>query len=133
MDIAQQLQWLGLSNQEIATFLVCLENGESTLAEIVSKVNAPRSSIKYIVEKLAKKDLIEIVRKKSSHVYIAYPPRTILTLLKNKKNDIEQQVDAFEASLPQLNQLYVSSVQTPVVRYFKGIEIRKIYEEILKG
>ena len=131
MNIRQQLQQLDLSEQEIAAFLACLENGEGTLAQIVSRLGAPRSSTKYILEKLAKRGLIEIVRKNASHLYIPYPPRAILTLLKNRKNALEQQVDAFEASLPQLNQLYAASAEAPIVRYFRGDEIRKIYEEIL--
>lgn len=133
MNVENQLKKLNLSQLEIRTYLSCLENGESNLAAIAEKLSEPRSSLKYVLEKLHKIGLIEIVKKNTSHLYIAYPPRTILTLLKNRKNDIEQQIDAFESSLPQLNQIYSSSTTTPIVRYFKGNEVKKIYEEILES
>lgn len=131
MNIIEQLKQLELNDQEIGVYLICLEFGESTLAQIVVKQGSARSTIKYILEKLDKRGLIEIIQKNRSHIYMANPPRTILKLLKNKQAMLNQQINTFEAILPQLNQVYSSSARVPVVRFFSGHEIRKIYEEIL--
>ncbi len=131
MDIEQQLQALELKPQEIKIYLECLEKGESKLAQICKDLKIPRSTAKYSLEKLQKQGLLNIVQKNSSQLYVALPPKNIISTLKSQKEKIDEQIEIIQSTLPQLNQIYSSSSHEPKVRYFKDKEIKMIYEEIL--
>ena len=131
MAIKSYLKAIGLEEKEIKTYITSLELKEASLAQISKKVSLPRSTVQYLLGKLKKRGLLEIVAKDTKHLYIANPPREVLTLLKNKQNKLNEQILKFEESLPELNQIYSTSLFQPRTRFFQGEEIRKIYEEIL--
>jgi sugar-specific transcriptional regulator TrmB len=131
METLESLKILDLSDQETKIYSICLEKGEANLADICQAANIPRSTTKYILEKLKKKGLLNIVLKGKSQSYFALPPRNIVTVLKSQKEKIDEQIDEVRNILPQLNQIYGSTKNKPGVRYFSGEEIRLIYEEIL--
>jgi sugar-specific transcriptional regulator TrmB len=112
--------------------LACLELGETSIVPIVKKVAYPRTTVFHLLEKLEKKRLIEIIQTAHRRFYAAYPPRKILTLYKNKKTRIEGEIDSFKTILPELSRLYSLYPFQPKIRFYKGKEIRDIYEEILK-
>ncbi|EKD46576.1 MAG: transcriptional regulator, TrmB [uncultured bacterium] len=131
MDIEKQLESLGLKPQETKIYLECLEKGESKLAQICRDLKIPRSTAKYSLEKLQRQGLLNIVQKNKSQLYVALPPKHIISTLKSQKEKIDEQIETIQNSLPQLNHIYSSSSHEPRVRYFKDKEIRNIYEEIL--
>src|SRR6266568_2168094 len=106
MDIEQQLQALELKPQEIKIYLECLEKGESKLAQICKDLKIPRSTAKYSLEKLQKQGLLNIVQKNSSQLYVALPPKNIISTLKSQKEKIDEQIEVVKNTLPQLNQIY---------------------------
>lgn len=132
MKIDGYLEQLNLSKKERDAYLALLEIGESHIVPIAKKVNSPRTSVAYTLEKLRAHSLIEIVQRNSRKIYIPLAPRKIGTLLKNKKSKLEEQINAFELSLPELNRIYGIHPFDPKVRFFRGRdEIRQMYDEIL--
>lgn len=131
MNIEQQLEALELKPQETKIYLKCLEKGESKLSQICKELKMARSTVKYSLEKLQKQGLLNIVQKNSSQLYVALPPKNIISTLRSRKEKIDEQIENVQDFLPQLNQIYSSSSHEPKMRYFKDKEIKMIYEEIL--
>lgn len=132
MDITTNLKELGFSERETKVYLSSLQLGESGVYAVAEKADLPRMTTQYILTKLKERGLVEIVSKGSRRVYIPYPPRKVLTLLKHQREKLDEEIVTFEESLPELNRLLSSSVFEPKVRFFRGQEeIRQIYEEIL--
>lgn len=133
MDLQTSLTQLGLSVKEIDTYLTCLALGESAIVPITKKLGMPRSSVVYLLESLSELGLINIIQRNSRRVYLPHPPRSVLTLLKHKKQNLEEQIVSLEESLPELNNIYNSFPFQPDVHFFRGRkEIRDLYESVLE-
>ncbi len=131
-DLNTYLEELGLSEREIKIYLVALELGESYIFPIARKAAIPRTSAVYLLEKLKDRGLITILQKNSRHLYAPVAPSKIATLLKNKRTKLDEQINVFELSLPNLNRLYSSKPFATQVRFFRGRdEVRKMYDEML--
>jgi sugar-specific transcriptional regulator TrmB len=134
MDIRSYLKELDLTDKEVSVYLSCLELGETHVIPITQRVSLPRNSVVYILEKLREKCLIDIVERKNRRTYIPKPPRTLITLLRNRQLHIEEQVESLKKSLPELNHLYTATPLQPQVRIYRGRdEIRQLYEEMLQA
>lgn len=131
MDIHDFLKKLGLEDKESRTYLACLELGESNIVPIAEKVQLPRTSVAYLLEKLEKAGFIEILERRGRKHYIPYPPRTILTMFKEKEERAKEYSESFSQLVPELTRLYEQTPSVPKVRIFKGEELREIYEEML--
>jgi HTH-type transcriptional regulator, sugar sensing transcriptional regulator len=134
MDIRPTLEQFDLSDKEIDIYLACLTLGESTIMPIARKVGLPRSTVLYALECLRNQGLISIAERNGRRIYLPLPPRTLLTLLKRKREALDEQIGLVEDSLPQLNQLFTSSPFEPKARIYRGQdELRQIYEEMLEA
>lgn len=131
MEIDKILEQAGLDQKESKVYLALLRLGESTIVPITKQTNLPRTTVFHILERLREQKVIEIMQHKSRRVYIPYNPRKISMLLKNKRQELDKQIDSFEDVLPDLFRMYASSPFQPKVRFFRGEEIKQIYEEIL--
>lgn len=126
------LSQLDLDEREIEGYLALLEIGETQIVPLTQKVDMPRTTLAYVLERLREKGLIEILNQGGSRrVYIPKSPQIIKELLLERKGKIENKIDALEQALPQLLQHYQTSSVQPKVRLYQGEGIRKIYEEIL--
>jgi len=134
MSLTTNLEELGLSEGEIAAYLTVLDLGETALMPVAKSTAIPHTSLIYMLERLEERGLIEIIIRKSRKSYSPKPPRTIVTLLKKKRTDLEEQINTLEGSLDDLNRLYAHATFLPTVRYFRGQdEIRQAYDEILEA
>ncbi len=126
------LEELGLSDKEVSLYLASLELGESYILPIARKTGIPRTSAVYLLEKLRDRGLITILKKGARHIYIPTAPSKISTLLKNKRVKLDEQINIFDLSLPDLNRLYGSKHFATQVKFFRGRdEVRKMYDEML--
>lgn len=129
--IKEYLQKLGMSEIESQVYLACLELGETSLSPLLKKTALPSTTVYQALERLSKRGLIEIAADKRRR-YLPTPPQNILSALRNQKNDLQEMITSFEEVLPQLSSRYSTSLQQPAVRFFRGKEIQRIAEEILK-
>lgn len=130
LDLQNYLLQIGLNTKEIDVYLACLGLGEGSIVPIVAKTKLPRTTVFHILERLRVEKLIEIIETGTRRLYTPYPPRAILTRLQNKKVKLDEEIGAFEHSLPELLRLYDVSPFQPKVRMFKGEDIRAIFEDI---
>lgn len=130
MELENYLKELGLDEKEILVYLTTLSLGEVSIVPIVGKTHLPRTTVYHILERLNKEKLIEVIETGTRRMYAPYPPRTILTRMREQKNKLEEKIDSLEHSLPELLQLYSVSPFQPKVRMYHGQEVRQIFEDI---
>lgn len=132
MDIRSYLDQLGLDDKEIATYLACLELGESSIMPIVKKTDLPKTTVYHLLDRLKEHGLIEIMIRGTKYYYVPYPPKKLLTLYRHKITEAKERAENLAEALPEIDRLYVGSAFQPKVRYFKGQkELREIYDEVL--
>ncbi len=130
MELEIYLKSLGLEEKEITIYLTNLALGEVSIVPIVEKTQLPRTTVYHILERLNQERLIEIIETKTRRMYAPYPPRTILTRMREQKEKLEEKIDNLEHSLPDLLQLYSVSPFQPKVRMYHGQEVRQIFEDM---
>lgn len=128
------MKQIGLDSKEIAIYLATLEIGETPIMPIAKKVKLPRSTVFHILERLRDERLIEIIQGEHRRIYTPITPRKILTLMKNKRENLTENIDSFESILPKLTQMYSKRTFEPKIRFFHGQnELREIYEDVLES
>lgn len=126
------LKQLDLDDKESEAYLALLGLGETQIMPLTSKVSMPRTTLADVLERLQEKGLIEILNQGGSRkLYIPKSPKAIKDLLAEKKSQIENKLEALDKVLPDLLQQYGNSAFQPKVRLYQGLDIRKIYEELL--
>lgn len=129
--LQSSLSNLGLTPKEVALYVATLELKRSQIVPIVERVNIPRTSAQYLLEKLAHQGLIVIGEHRGRKTYQPTAPERVLSLLQKRQSDLAAQVTSFQEVLPELLQRYQTSPFQPRVQVFQGQQIRQLYDQLL--
>lgn len=97
-DLEEALRGYGLSDKEIATYLILLQVGSSTLQEIAQRIELPRTTTYNTLNYLIKRGLASFVTKKGVRYYDAADPEKLLAGLRAKE-------DLLKSALPEMRAL----------------------------
>ncbi|MFA4937186.1 MAG: helix-turn-helix domain-containing protein [Patescibacteria group bacterium] len=126
-DLQNILKTFGLSPKEAQVYLGLLELGSSAVQKIARKSELPRASVYDILDELAKKGLVSTFAQKGVKHYTAENPEKLFKLAQDRAR-------LLESALPQLQALYQSPQDRPMVRLFYGKEgMKVILEEVLES
>ncbi len=122
-----------LNPKEIALYELLLKLGPSTARDLVVKTKESRTNLYNILSSLKEKHLVyEKSSPRGKKTFCPEPPEKIEELIEEQERKIKKTKADFLNNLPILKQLFLTSQQRPVVRYFEGIEkFQKIYDETL--
>jgi len=132
MQLETTLKNIGLNDKEATAYLACLALGESSIVPLVQKTGIIRTTLLYVLERLAERGLIEIVQHATHRRYAALSPRGLVSLIKKEENRLKEQAANVEAALPELNRMYHADSFQPRVRVFKDEELREVYNEMIE-
>ena len=131
--LKKYLEQLGLSAKEACVYLASLELGASPVQKIAQQAKINRATTYVIIESLAKKGLMSTVEKGAKVFFTAEDPANLSSLLLKQKKDIEEKEKVLSHMLPELDILFKTTGDRPVVRFFEGLEgTRTIRRELLK-
>lgn len=102
MEEEKLLKKLGLSNYETAVYLKLVELGTSEASTIYRKSNVPFGRIYEELNSLASKGLIEIQNTRPKKYKIKKPKTAFKNLLKNKKEEMEGELQRTVETISQL-------------------------------
>lgn len=120
------LEGLGLQPKEAKVYLAALELGSSPVSAIGSKAKINRVSTYDILEKLAKKGLVNFMIKRDIKFYTATDPALVT-------EEFKKRADELEKALPELKRLR-GETSHPKIQYFEGLEgIKRIYADTLNS
>jgi len=130
--LIQDLQKLGLSDKEAKVYLASLELGPAPIAAIAKQASVNRPTTYVIIESLIKKGLMSSFDKGKKTFFSAESPERLLSLLRLKEKETQEQAREFETILPDLKKLYSLAGGAPKVRFFEGKKgIQAIQEDII--
>lgn len=128
----KELQKLGLSDKEAKVYLAALELGPQPVQDIARKAGVNRATTYVMIEGLTKRGLVTSFERGKKRLFNAETPDRLLSLIRVKEREIEEQEREFLQVLPQLRAILSSSSEQPRVRFFEGAEgLRAIREEII--
>jgi len=122
MSLINNLQKIGLSDKESRVYLATLELGQATIANIAQKSGIKRVTAYPVLQSLIEKGLCSHYTKDKKVFFIAESPETVLSVLRIKKDEIEEQEGMIKNIMPQLKAIYNRQENKPTVRFFEGIE-----------
>ena len=116
------LKLLGLSDKEAKVYLALLELGATTVIQIAQKAGVNRPTAYVQIETLTGLGLVSSYMKGKKRFFAAEPPERLGELIELKKSEIKDQQDRLQEILPELEMLFTTSGERPIVRFFEGRE-----------
>ncbi len=113
--IQNDLQELGLSDEEAKVYLALLELGGGYVSTVARKAKVHRVTTYNTLGNLVKRGLVSHATHKKIRYYSPEPPQVI-------KNQFEEKYETAKKILPELLALHRSASFTPKIRYFEEKE-----------
>ncbi len=118
----QQLKELGLTDNEVRIYLLCLEHGMMNPSEISQKLGLHRGYIYDALERMQEKEVVNVILKTNKKYYQATSPQNLIELLKFRLKN-------FEKAVPDLMKLITLKKEETKVELHKG---KRVYRVLLK-
>ncbi len=132
-DINSILTEFGLSDLEAKLYLACLELGAQPASILAKKSGLKRSHSYNILSTLIEKRIMQEYTKGSVRYFNSRPPKSILSILDHRKEEIENQKQKLLSILPDLEKIRNPLLAQPKIHFFQGLEgMKEIYEDTLK-
>ncbi len=132
MLTTDQIAQTGLPEKEMKVYLALLELGEASVQALARKSGVARATTYLVLDALLAKKLITQKKQGKRVVYIPEPPRRLLDQVLAEAERVDEQRNALEAILPDLQALLKSDDNGASVRYYPGIEgLHKMRGEML--
>lgn len=122
----QELKEFGLTDKEIKVYLACLKLGTALVQEIAKKAGTYRTYTYEILKSLKEKGLVSYVIKNGKQYFEVAQPEKLINILKEKESKIIK-------VLPDLKEIYQSSIEKPKVELYEGKEgLKTILDDIIR-
>jgi len=132
--IRNTLKKIDLTEIEITVYLNLLQMGEVPASILAKRLNLNRSTTRYTLENLKKKQLVLQQEKNKSFYFIAENPEKILLLLKTQKEKILKKEREMSHIIGDLKNLQNPHMRMPKVQVFEGPDrVKQAYENFLKN
>lgn len=124
---------IGLSDKEIAVYNALLPLGRATVRDLSARTGINRGTVHDMLEILLEKGLLMSERKGSRRRFLLASPEKIISVLEERRRNLQDQKKKFEEIVPQLRSLYAKQGGRPRVEYFDSNEgIKKILDDVLE-
>lgn len=125
------LSHIGLSEKEIALYLVLLARGSCTASFIARAANITRPHVYEIAERLQQRGLVSVNDQDKIRRYEALDYDGLLAYVKRQQKELLAVEDLLKKSEGDFLKMRPKNSQRTRVRYFEGIEgVKSVYEEI---
>lgn len=123
MDIAQQLNRIGLSAKGVDTYLSLLEMGRGTAYQLAKKMSVPRATVYFVLDELIQKGLISSAKKQSTTIFTPNPPAALLRLTEGERDEAARRVGIARGLVDLLGPIFERrAVEMPRLQFVEGRE-----------
>ena len=127
------LHEFGFNQAEIKIYITSLSLGEQPASTLAKKAGLKRGHTYNILASLIQKGLIQECIKNKVRYFFARSPRTFLSIISHKQDQLKLQKQKFEHVIPELEKIRDPFLIQPKVRFFQGVEgIKEIYEDTIR-
>ncbi|PLX26588.1 hypothetical protein C0581_04110 [Candidatus Parcubacteria bacterium] len=133
-QILEELQSLGLSENEARIYMSLLELGKGTVTQISKRAGLNRTTGYDILERLGLQGLVNLsISEKKKRFYIPEPPHRLRQFLENKKRQAERRLVDLKGLLPELQTLYETDLK-PIIKIAEGKEaMQQLYMNVTES
>ena len=128
-----ELQKIGLSENEAGVYLALLELGSSTAAQIAQKAQVNRATTYVQLETLIRMGLVSTFEKGKKTYFRAEDPEHLKKVIEREKATVAEREQKLADVMPELEKLFLTASERPRVRFFEGKEgLKTMLKEFLK-
>jgi HTH-type transcriptional regulator, sugar sensing transcriptional regulator len=124
-EIQEVLTMFGFGPKDQEVYLGLLSFGQSTLTPLARDMGLPVSTVQSAMQRLVKKGVVDVSKRKSRQVFEAADPSVFKDLLK-------EQAKGIGAILPLLTKLKTDPLITPKLKVFRNERVSEIFNESLE-
>ena len=134
--IKNVLQNIGLNSKEIKVYLTALDLGTQPASIIARRINIPRNTTRFLLDKLVAKGLIKKTAKANTQLYTPEEPKNLINLLErqrvNENAEINEKISQLNEVMAELESRYRPESTKPKVTFYEGDDgLVKVYEDTL--
>jgi len=127
----KELQYIGLSNNEISAYVALLELGKGAVSQISRKALLNRTTGYDVLDRLVAKRLVSISGKEPKQEYVAESPDRIESLISDELERRQQELNNARKIIPELKSMH-NIVGRPQIRFYEGVDgLKQVYEDTL--
>ncbi|MBI5066343.1 hypothetical protein HZA97_08975 [Candidatus Woesearchaeota archaeon] len=131
------LKDLGMTDGEIKTYHALFRLGRTTTGALIKEAGISASKIYIILDKLAKKGLVNYTIKNKTKYFQANDPIKIINLIEDKEKELEKQKKKTQDIIPQLRFSLERKEELKAPIVLEGLEglkylLNQIYEDLDK-
>ena len=132
-NLKKALSQLNLTEKEIGTYLVLLEQGALSVQDISKNTGINRVTTYAAIEELKQKGLVSESRKGKRKLFVAENPDNLENILQEKKNKLKHEENILQnIILPSLKAININQENKPQIKFFEGLEgIYKVYDDYI--
>jgi len=135
-NLKMALLQFDLSEKEIGTYLVLLEQGALSVQDISKNTGINRVTTYAAIEELKQKGLVSESRKGKRKLFVSENPDNLENILQEKRNKLRHEENILQnIILPSLKAIDINQENKPQIKFFEGLDgIYKVYDDyILKS
>ena len=117
--LMMELKKLGLSSRESFIYLLVMGAQSLTASSLALYAKLSRPTIYRTLDSLTEKKLINKIKKNKKTLFVATPPHALLSLLKIKRREVEEQEREFLRIISLLQNTYASTHEQNMVHTYK--------------
>ena len=134
--IQKVLESIGLNSKEILVYLTALDVGTQPASVISRRVNIPRNTTRFLLDKLTDKGLIKKSTRANTQLYTPEEPKNLIHLLERERVNanavIDKKIEQLKEAMVEFETRHHPQSTKPKVTFYEGDEgLVKVYEDTL--
>lgn len=121
-ELIKLLEQIGLNDAEASVYLASLEGGAQPASELASRAKLKRGHTYNLLSSLQKRGLIQEYERAGAKQFVAADPETLISILEQEEEEINQSRDELITILPALEKLRSPAIVPPKVRFYQGLD-----------
>ena len=131
LELQIVLEEIGFSEKEATVYLACIELGTSLASVIAKRAKVNRCTAYDVLEKLFEKGLVVKSVKNENNFYCAEDLEKLFKYFREKKRNVEKQLQAIETNLYKFKQIKTKGYLTPKIIMLEDVKkIREVRNEM---
>ena len=130
----EELEKLGLTENEATVYLALLETGLTTAGAIIKKTNYHRNIVYFNLDRLIEKGLVTYVMIKNIKHFQAAEADELTNYIEKQKQELEQKQAILKEVIPQIEAIRKITKQTEEATVYKGLKgVKNVLEDITRS
>lgn len=130
-DAVARLVEAGLTEKEATVYVAMLALGPASVQDIAAKANVPRASAYATIDTLTHRGLMTQHEEDGRTIFTAEAPKKLVELVEREVQSIAQRREKLVFFVPELEALFHTQRNKPVVRFYEGDDGLRRFRDFL--